>query len=1224
MTDFAGNTLLARLREAYGRVPMRLRELALRAGAAPHHLQSDEHHPPRHCRDLLRGKPRLRKAAVGLGVLGTLGLVACGGLWWLLNAGSLPMGLATPWLVSALQDRLGGSHRVEVGGTVLERDEEGRLALRLRDVVVRGADGSVVASAPRAEVALTGLLSGRPRAERLSLIGAQMAVRIETDGQFSVFAGATEPHVTGTSAGEAATTRGAEPGAGAGSLPAPPSLPVAGTPLATIPNPAAPAGEQPSLLATIVGWLHTLDAVGLDGQDLIEIGLKNGSLAVDDRRTGKQLGFGNINLALSRLKDGGALLAVSSMGTDGPWSLNATVTPRTDGVRALEAVVRDLSPKDVLLALRLDNANFEADLPLSAVIRAELKPDGTVQAVGGRVLAGAGYLGDPKDTEARFLVDEAQMELRWDDVNNVLVAPIEVQSGANRVSVVAQLQPPAQRGGAWSFAVLQGMAVLASLERPGEPPLVLDRIAIRGAFDSARKRLDLHQGDFRGGSAGVAMSGNIEYGGVDPRVNLGIAGTPMAVSALKKLWPVFVNPELRSWVIAHVVSGHIDRMSLAVNMRLRTLMPSTPPPQADEDIRLELVSKNAVVRPIDGIPAVRDAELSARVAGRIATVSFGRGVVDLPSGRKLAVNAGSFEVPDLYTTPKWAGTRLKVDGPIEAVAELLAMQPFKEAASLPFDPGAAKGSVSAQIAAGMPLGKSFSREAVTYAIEADLAGFAAERFVRGYKAEAASMRVSATQNLLQIKGDMKIAGTPTAVEYRKARNDTEAELRVQSTLDDAARGRLGFDVGSALSGPVPVKLAGRIRSFDKDGARLTVEADLTQAKVLDLLPGWVKPAGRAARSSFTVVDRGQTTRLEDFMIEGSGASVRGAIELDPQGDIVQAAFPTFTLSDGDKATLKAERASDGTLKVTLRGDVYDGRGLFKTAVAGQKPDQKAKRPQDMDIDLKLGTITGHHGEALRAVELRMSRRAGQVRSFALTGKLGSEGYVTGDLRGRGGNARHVIYVESNDAGALFRLTDTYARIVGGWMSVAMDPPTADNAPQDGLLNIRDFSVRGETTLDKVATSRIADAGERGAALDYGNSYDGVSFSRMRVEFTKSPGKFAIRDGVIWGPMIGATMDGTLDYFRDEVRLRGTLVPAYGINNMFSRLPVIGMLLGGGANEGLLGITYQVVGSPAAPTLQVNPMSVVAPGFLRKIFEFRGGEERPPERTGQAPLSPSPR
>src|SRR6185437_9974262 len=136
---------------------------------------------------------------------------------------------------------------------------------------------------------------------------------------------------------------------------------------------------------------------------------------------------------------------------------------------------------------------------------------------------------------------------------------------------------------------------------------------------------------------------------------------------------------------------------------------------------------------------------------------------------------------------------------------------------------------------------------------------------------------------------------------------------------------------------------------------------------------------------------------------------------------------------------------------------------------------------------------------------------------------------------------------------------------------------------------------------------------------YASAGSGVAFSRMRVEFTKSLGRVAIRDGVVWGPAIGATVDGSIDYFRDEVRLRGTFVPAYGLNNLFSRVPVVGMFLGGGANEGLLGVTYQVAGSPQSPVLQVNPMSAVAPGFLRKIFEFRGSGDDAANTGGLAPI-----
>jgi hypothetical protein len=107
---------------------------------------------------------------------------------------------------------------------------------------------------------------------------------------------------------------------------------------------------------------------------------------------------------------------------------------------------------------------------------------------------------------------------------------------------------------------------------------------------------------------------------------------------------------------------------------------------------------------------------------------------------------------------------------------------------------------------------------------------------------------------------------------------------------------------------------------------------------------------------------------------------------------------------------------------------------------------------------------------------------------------------------------------------------------------------------------------------------------------------------MRVDFTRTPGKLTIRDGLVRGPAIGATIEGNLDYQNDAVRLRGTFVPLYGLNNMFGQIPIIGVFLGG-SNEGLLGITYEVVGTPTAPVLRVNPLSAVAPGLLRKLFEF---------------------
>jgi hypothetical protein len=107
-----------------------------------------------------------------------------------------------------------------------------------------------------------------------------------------------------------------------------------------------------------------------------------------------------------------------------------------------------------------------------------------------------------------------------------------------------------------------------------------------------------------------------------------------------------------------------------------------------------------------------------------------------------------------------------------------------------------------------------------------------------------------------------------------------------------------------------------------------------------------------------------------------------------------------------------------------------------------------------------------------------------------------------------------------------------------------------------------------------------------------------------------------------GPTIGATMDGMIDFGKSDVRLRGTFVPLYGLNNAFGQIPIVGLFLGG-SNEGLLGITYEVVGQPNAPVLRVNPISAVAPGLLRKFFEFPNtGDRQPLDQQPSAYTSPN--
>jgi hypothetical protein len=220
-----------------------------------------------------------------------------------------------------------------------------------------------------------------------------------------------------------------------------------------------------------------------------------------------------------------------------------------------------------------------------------------------------------------------------------------------------------------------------------------------------------------------------------------------------------------------------------------------------------------------------------------------------------------------------------------------------------------------------------------------------------------------------------------------------------------------------------------------------------------------------------------------------------------------------------------------------------------------------------------------------------------IKNFALSGRLGRDTAVTVE-RGRS-QGRDVIYLETSDAGAFFRFTDTYSKVVGGELQLTMDPPTVDPGAKDGLISIRDFSVKGEAALD-----RLAAGGPAGLQ-------NGVSFSRLRAEFTRQNGQLTIRDGVLKGAMIGGTIEGSIDYPGNEVRMSGTFVPMYGLNNMFGQIPIFGLFLGAGANEGLIGVTYEVVGTPDKPTLRVNPISAIFPGVSRKIWDFNTGKQNNP-------------
>jgi hypothetical protein len=1131
----------------------------------------------------LAGEPWVRRLAMVVAALIVIFIGCFGGLWWRLGAGPINLDMVTPWLAEAIEDNIGNGNTVEVGGTQIERAGRIRIAVRIRDIIVRDRDHAVVASAPKAEVRLSGaaLLVGRLRAESLNLVDAVLAVRITPDGYVTVSAGDTaKPLATGVANRPRQDAAGA---AQTSSAPAPPA------------TSAAPAGSNVngngSLLAGL-DWLDSLSLTGLDGQNLNEIGLKNGSLVVDDQQRGNRWTFDNISLSLRRPNGGGVAL---SLGEDGaqPWSLKLAVGPAENGVRSVDIRANKISASNILLALRLKDLTYTADLPLSGELKGELGRDGLPTYFRGKIVAGPGSITDTDTPDYPMAIDSAEMNVEWDSGRRVLVAPFKIVSGANRITLLAHLEPPNDSVNDWQLRFSGGTILLAGID--DEPPLIFNRIAIGFRFDTAQKRVLLTQADISNGDIGIAGSGSIDYSG-EPQLALGFAGTPMSASNLKRIWPTLIVPEVRQWVIERIERGSLQRIEIGVNTAIKNL-PRKGPPIPDDGLSVNIIASGVSVHPVDGLPSVHDADLRAHVTGRTATVTIGQAVADTPAGRKLNISDFAFEVPDTHPKPPSARIRLKIDGSVPAAAEILASDRLSDVTAIPIDPSSSKGTFSAAINLGIPVKGELTKEDTIYAVTADLNGFAADKLVMNQKLEATTLRIVANNQGAQAKGDVKINGQAATLDYRKPA-DGDADIKLQATLDDASRARLGLDLGPGVSGAMPIKLTGRIGTGDHD-SKMGIEADLTALKLDNVLPGWLKTSGKSGKATFNVIPRAQSTRFEDIVIEGGGASIKGSLEVDQNGDLLNANFPTYAPSEGDKSSLKAERGPDGVVKVVMRGEVFDGRGFLKSAISGTSKDESRSKLKgiDLDVDLKLGAVAGFNGEALRSVDLKFARRNGVFKSFTLNGKIGRDTPVTAELKARGqqGLGRDVIYLETNDAGAFFRFNDMYSKVVGGQLALAMDPPTVEPSAKEGLMNVRDFSVKGEAALDRIAA---------GGSNSLPN---GIAFSRLRAEFTRQNGQLTVHEGVVKGPTIGGTIEGSIDYLSNQVRMSGTFVPLYGLNNMFGQIPVLGLFLGGGSNEGLFGVTYEVVGTPSAPVLRINPISAMFPGVMRKIMEFNTGK-----------------
>jgi hypothetical protein len=222
-------------------------------------------------------------------------------------------------------------------------------------------------------------------------------------------------------------------------------------------------------------------------------------------------------------------------------------------------------------------------------------------------------------------------------------------------------------------------------------------------------------------------------------------------------------------------------------------------------------------------------------------------------------------------------------------------------------------------------------------------------------------------------------------------------------------------------------------------------------------------------------------------------------------------------------------------------------------------------------------------------------------TMSLSGSLSKTATITGEIATN--DSGRKITVSSNDAGLLAKGFLGFSSLKGGRIDLtAALPGKADgakdgNAPDyQGKLLLRDFKVLNQPFLTRLFT-----AGSLGGLINLMQG-QGIGVDKLDVPFASKGGVITIHDAKATGPAIGLTADGYIDRPKNVVALKGTMVPVFGLNSVLGAIPVLGDVLVSKPGEGVFGMTYSVKGNADQPDLSINPLSVLTPGILRRIFE----------------------
>jgi hypothetical protein len=671
-------------------------------------------------------------------------------------------------------------------------------------------------------------------------------------------------------------------------------------------------------------------------------------------------------------------------------------------------------------------------------------------------------------------------------------------------------------------------------------------------------------------------------------LNGGLTITGMTIDRLAQTWPNGLAEHAREWIVENLSAGRIDRLDLTATAKLERF----PLELANLDFKGRMALSGFTVDYLHGLP---------KLQGVDAQIDFNPDEMDfaVSSGGLLGLRVpqAAIKIDQFDADVQRMSIDVGIQGPVQDVLTVLDQKPLGYTRKIGLEPKRTSGTADGMLHLGFPLKHDLGFDSIEYAAKADLSDLGVKQAVFGRDVTEGQFSLALDKSALTLDGTGKLDGVPAEahwVERLGGKLAARSQVQAKAIVDDRARARFGIDpIPDILHGPTGVDVT--YQAFDDHRSRVEAALDLTPARLTLDAVGWAKAPGVAghAKIGFDMID-GSIGTLDRLKVEAADLDLDATMSFDG-GNIRRMDLTQVKLGNTDAAG-SVERQADGGWAIRGGGAAIDvGPLLKKLGDAG--PDDKAKDDgPKLDIQATTDRLILGPGRDMRAVTFDGLIARNRLEYGKLSGQLGPKGTASFHLDRIESGGQFAL--ATDDFGGLLKVFDISDNVVGGRLAVG-GTAVADNDARRyvGNAEARDYRIIRAPFMARMLS--IASLTSIASVL----SGDGLPFAILKSDFTLENGRLTLRDGHASGGALGINANGWIDLDHDQLDLSGTLVPAYTLNSILNNIPMLGDLITGGAGTGLFAANYRLSGALDSPQISVNPLSALAPGFLRQLFLF---------------------